>query len=176
MSMTHVQRQTFEDRLNRIQVGGENTNGEIHAGPREQVRAKDRRKTPAKSRRVKTRQLKKAQEPGAGPNAIMMPLAMFLGALSVAAGRLTEFHLFADEGLGQMTPPMPELAVFGQYLFGGVLAVLFMWAFELDSALRRIALLLGFVTMVIYEPLVIERFPDIYATFYSPDYVSEQLG
>ncbi len=39
MSMTHVQRQTFEDRLNRIQVGGENTNGEIHTGPREQVRA-----------------------------------------------------------------------------------------------------------------------------------------
>ena len=103
-------------------------------------------------------------------------LAIFLGALSIAAGRLTEFQLFAADGLGRFTPPVPELAMYGQYLIGGTLALLFMWAFEMDSLIRRVALILGFTAMVLYEPLVIERFPDVYATFFSPGYVAGKIG
>ncbi len=174
MAMAQVQRQTFEERLNKIQVGGEAPTTETQPARREPVRKRERK---AKSKpRPKTRQIKSSEDTSTGPNAIMLPLAIFLGALSIAAGRLTEFQLFAADGLGRFTPPVPELAMYGQYLIGGILALLFMWAFEMDSLIRRVALILGFTAMVLYEPLVIERFPDVYATFFSPGYVAGKIG
>ena len=176
MAIAQVQRQTFEERLNRIQVGGgENMAGELHAGPREKVRARSRKAAKTKAR-PKTRQIKASEDTGAGPNSIMLPLGIFLGALSVAVGRLTEFQLFAADGLGQIVPPVPELATVGYFLFGGILALMFIWAFEMDSLIRRVAVVLGFVAGVMYEPMLIERIPDVYATLFSPGYVAEQIG
>lgn len=174
MSLTESQRQTFEERLGRIKVGGENTAGEIHVGPREMVRAKDKKKQKPKSRN-KSRKLPKAQE-GSGPLAVMLPLGIFLGALSLSAGQLTNFHLFAPEGLGQFTPPIPEVALFGHFLIGGILALLFTWAFEMDSLLRKMAVVAGFAAMVYYETQVIALYPDVYATFFSEGYVADRLG
>lgn len=168
-------RTSFEDRLKNIKVGTDTPALEERPVTRTNMTRANKKKRKTRAQTQSVRQ-KKPEVTYTGPNSVMLPLGLFLGALSVAAGRLTEFQLFSPEGLGQLTPPMPMLSSYGYFIVGGILALLFTWAFEMDGVLRKLAVFGGFGLMVVYEPMLVEQIPSVYATMYTDNYVAEQLA
>lgn len=176
MSLAQVQRQSFEERLKRINAGAPNTMGEVQIGPRDEREAK--KSKPSNTVRVKPRK-KKNVRVGEGSNLVMLPLAVLIGALSVFAGRAAAFHMFAEGGLAPVEIPIEALVPyvgFAHLFFAGFLALAFTWTFALNGMLRKLAVVAGFAAMLFGEPQMIERFPDTFATFFSKDYVAQALG
>jgi len=56
------------------------------------------------------------------------------------------------------------------------LALIFSWTFGFSGKLRKLAVIAGFTAMMIGEIHVIERFPELYANFFSKAYVAEALA
>ena len=177
MSLSNVQRRGFEDRLGRIKKGGDNTMGEVHIGPREEVRAgqKAEKKTTVRMKR-KTKNVKI----GDGSNVSLVPLAFVFGAMSMFVGQAAAYHMFADTGLIQSDvssiAPVEPYIPYAHFLFGGVLALLFGWTFRMTSALRFLALVGGLAVMVQYQSDIIQKAPGLYQAFFSKAYVQDALS
>ena len=73
MAIAQVQRQSFEDRLKRINSGGPNTMGEVHIGPRDEENA---RKGKANNTVRVKKSKRKPVKVGQGSSAILVPLAI----------------------------------------------------------------------------------------------------
>lgn len=177
MSISNVQRRGFEDRLDRIKQGGANTMGEVHIGPRDEVRAKEGKST--STVRLKKSGRKKAVTLGEGSNAVLVPLAVILGGVSMFVGQSAAFHLFAEGGLLQVALPVPALEPYVPYTHfavAGILALMFGWTFRLTSTLRRLALIGGLAAVVYFQADIMQRIPGIYASFFSKAYVAEALA
>ena len=177
MALSNVQRSGFEDRLSRIKKGGDNTMGEVHIGPRDEVRAGDKTKP---NNTVRMKKKNKNVKIGEGSNASLVPLAFVFGAMSMFVGQAASYHLFADTGLIQvdvsaLATAEPYLP-YAHFLFGGVLALLFGWTFRMTSALRFLALVGGLVVMVHYQSNLIQKAPGLYQAFFSKAYVKEALA
>jgi hypothetical protein len=175
MSIGTAQRQSFEDRVKRIGTDGPNTMGEVHIGPRDEETARSGEATNSVRMKRKRKNVRIAE----GSNYVMVPVALIIGALSVFAGRAAAYHLFADGGLMPMAVPVPALEPYtdyAQFLFAALLALIFTWTFGFSGKLRKLAVIAGFTAMMIGEVHVIERFPELYANFFSKAYVTEALA
>lgn len=175
MSIGTAQRQSFEDRIKRIGTDAPNTMGEVHIGPRDEEVARDGKLTNT----VRIKKKRKHVRIGQGSSFIVVPLAAVIGAFSMFAGRAAAYHFFAEGGLMPLTLPLPALEPFTIYahlLFGAFLALSFTWTFGLSGRLRKLAVIAGFAAMLVGEVQVIEKFPNVYANFFSKAYVAEALG
>ena len=176
MAMAQVQRQSFEDRLARINKGGDNTMGAVQIGPRDEESARTGK---AKNTvRVKAKR-KKNVRVGEGSNLVLVTVAFLIGGFSVFVGKAATFHFFTEGGLMPLTVPVEALVPYAPYaylLIGGLLALAFAWSFALNGLLRKMAVALGFAAMLYGEAQVVEQFPKTYANFFSKAYVAEVLG
>ncbi|AZQ67742.1 hypothetical protein EF888_11710 [Silicimonas algicola] len=177
MATSKIQRTGFEDRLSRIKKGGDNTMGEVHIGPRDEVRAGQKRKPGTTVRLKKKKQSKK--EIGRASGVSLLILAFLFGALSMFVGQAASYHLFAETGLIQLdlsaTPAAPYVPV-AHIVIGGFFAVLFAWTFQLMGVVRLAAIAAGLFVMVQYQPVLIKSVPGVYAAFFSDEFVESQLG
>lgn len=172
-SLAEKHRKSFEDRLSRIQHGGPNCIGEVHVGPREEVRARDA----DKARKSVAKAAARARRRGSPlVTLLLLPIAAALGAVSVFAGRVASFQFFQDGGDYAFALAGVPSAMFADLMIAGVLAFLLAWSFRLTWGLRRLAVLGGFVAMMTGEFFVVERFPDVFAAFFSETYVAGILS
>ena len=171
-SMSKDQRSGFDDRLARIRKGGSNTMGEVHIGPREEIRAGNK-KAPKNTVRVKKKN-NKHKEIGRGSALSLLILSFVFGAFSMFVGQAADFHLFQTGGLAPIdlsgTPVEPYLAQ-ASLVFGGVLAILFAWTFRLTTILRLAAVAAGLFVMVEYHSDLVKQVPGVYTKFFSKAYV-----
>ncbi len=177
MSLSNAQRRGFEDRLSRIKNGGDNTMGEVHIGPREEVRAGEKRKP---NNTVRMKKKTKSVKLGEGSSITLVPLAFIFGAMSMFVGQAAAYHFFADTGLIQLdlssiTAVEPYLP-YAHFLFGGVLALLFAWTFRMMGGLRILALVGGLAVMVHYQADIVQKAPGLYQAFFSKAFVQQTLG
>ncbi len=174
--MTHGQRQGFEDRLARIQKGGVNTMGEVHIGPRDEVRASKKSK-PANTVRMKKKK-NGNKEIGRSSGSTLIILAFIFGALSMFVGQSAAFHFFHPLGLIQLdlseTALAPHLSM-AHLAIGGVLGLLFCWTFRLTSILRLAAMGAGLFVMVEYHNDMIKSVPGVYTQFFHKEYVKQVI-
>ena len=174
MSMAKGQRSGFEDRLSRIKKGGANTMGEVHLGPREEVRANQAAKSkPSNTVRLKRKNTRK-KEIGRNTGLSLIILAFIFGGLSMFVGQAAAFHFFEDGGLVPLDlsgTPVAEYLPFAAYAIGGTLGLLFCWTFRLTSLLRLVAMVGGLFVMVEYHTEMVKALPSIYVSFFSEDYV-----
>ena len=176
MSLSNAQRAGFEDRLSRIKKGGDNTMGEVHIGPREEVRAGDKKKS---NNTVRMKKKTKNVKIGQGSSISLIPLAFVFGAMSMFVGQAAGYHMFAETGLIQLDvsgfamvePYIP----YAHFAIGGVLALLFAWTFRLMGGLRVFALIGGLVVMVHYQTEIVQKAPGLYQAFFSKAFVKETL-
>ena len=171
MSMAREQRDAFDERLKRINKGAPNTMGEVHIGPREEVRAGQKSKT---NNTIRVKRKKKNVNIGEGSNTVLVPTAFVIGALSMFAGGAMAYHFF---GGGLMPIEIPVEAIqpaipYADLIFAGLLALLFMWTFGFTNKKRKLALILGLAGVFYFEGDLIERYPNTYAAVYSEDYVA----
>ncbi|MCV6593118.1 MAG: hypothetical protein OIF48_09220 [Silicimonas sp.] len=167
------QRDGFEDRLARIKKGGANTMGEVHLGPREEVRAGDKSAKPTNTVRIKKKKTK-SREIGRGSAISLIFIAFVFGALSMFVGQVADFHLFNEGGLAPIdlseTPVGPYLQ-FAALAIGGVLALMFCWTFRLTSILRLAAAAAGVFCMVEFHTNMVQGAPGLFVKFFSKGYV-----
>lgn len=167
-----VQRNGFDERLQRIQKGGVNTMGELQIGPRSE---EDRKSRPTNTVRIKKKK-KKEVNLGEGSNAVLVPTAFIIGGLSMFVGNAAAYHLFAEGGLARVEMPVPQVAEYlhlAPFVFAGLLALMFTWTFGFSNMLRKIAVLVGLGAVFWFEGDLIERFPGMYTNFYSEAYVAD---
>lgn len=175
MATSRVQKQTFEDRLARINKGAANTMGEVHIGPRDEQQARSGKNV--NTVRIKKKGKRKV-ELGRGSSVVLMPLALLIGALSAFAGKAAAFHFFSEGGLMPVTLPTTALDAylpFAHLAIACLLAMLFAWTFRLTGFVRMATVALGLGAVVYAEPQLVERFPGVYASMFSETYVAEML-
>lgn len=172
-SMSKDQRSGFDDRLKRIKKGGANTMGEVQIGPRDEVRAGDKRASkPANSVRVK-RKKQKHKEIGRGSAMSLILLAFVFGGLSMFVGQAAGFHFFGGGRVpvdvsGTFFEPYVPIA---HLLIGGFLALLFCWTFYLTTMLRVVAMVAGLGLMAQFHTELVQTVPGVYTKFFSKGYV-----
>ena len=177
-SMSKDQRSGFDDRLKRIKKGGANTMGEVQIGPRDEVRAGDKRASkPANSVRMKKRK-QKHKEVGRGSTLSLILLAFAFGALSMFVGQAAGFHFFGG-GLvplnvsGTFFEPYVPLA---HLIIGAFLALLFCWTFRLTTMMRIVAMVAGLGIMMQFHTEFVQQAPGVYTKFFSKGYVKRVLA
>lgn len=176
--MSRTGQSGFDDRIKRIKKGGANTMGEVHIGPRDEVRAnqKGRKSKPSNTVRMKAKSKKKVAL-GEGSGSSLVILALVFGAMSMFVGQVAAFHFFQDGGLAPITPP--EAAVpymeYAPLAIGGVLALLFMWTFRMSSFMRATAMIAGAACVFIYHVELVETVPGLYVSFFTKEYVASVL-
>ena len=177
--MSQTDQGGFEDRLKRIRKGGANTMGEVHIGPRDEVRAnkKGRKSRPTNTVRMKAKNRKNITV-GEGSNKALVPLALIFGALSMFVGQAASFHLFQDGGLAPISLPdlvAPHVA-YAPIAIGGTLALLFAWTFRFSSFLRGMALIAGCAAVFVYHVDLVQKAPGLYTSFFTKEYVASVLA
>lgn len=173
MALSNAQRSGFEDRLSRIKKGGANTMGEVHIGPRDEVRAR-KGKADNVVRMKKKKKSKANVTTGEGSTTVLAPIGVLLGGLSMFTGQAADYQIFQEGGILEMAPPIEALEPFmhlAPFLFGGILAIMFAWTFRLTSAFRLMALLGGFGAVHFYQADLIQFMPGMYANFFSVEFV-----
>jgi len=177
MSLANAQRDGFDRRLSNIRKGGMNTMGEVHIGPRDEVRAGQKGKAKNTVRMKKKKSVKSATV-GEGSTPVLMMLGLLFGAMSMFVGQAAAFHLFEVGGLMQLT--LPEAAVvatpIAHYIIGGTLALLFAWTFRLTTVMRMMAVVAGVYAMVHFHTDLVVKVPGLYANFFTEAYVEDMLA
>ena len=168
----------FDDRIKRIKKGGANTMGEVHIGPRDEVRAgeKGRKSKPSNTVRMKSKKNKKVDVADGGSSLII--LALIFGAMSMFVGQAASFHFFQEGGLAPITPPeaIAPYIQFAPLAIGGTLAILFMWTFRMSTFMRASAMIAGCAGVFIYHTELVQKAPGLYTSFFTKEYVAAVLA
>lgn len=153
------QRDVFTERLKRIERGGGNTVGRMMVGPTTP-------ETVAEQRRVQA---------GSGPvaNTLMIVFAAGVGFLSMLTGRVAAFHLTSTGAEPVITSS--SMALFADFGIAAVLMLILAWSFRLGTGMRRIALVAGFLSVMLGEALLIAQAPTVFEALFSPEYVAGML-
>ncbi len=156
------QKQTFEDRLGRIARGGPNTSGTIFVGSADSDGTTIQRKSKAKKgSTLLTRML-------------MLPLAMAFGAIAMMLGRVGLYKLQASPEI--LPPDYAEMILTMGDLAIGLLAMfLFALLLNMGRGLRKYALAIGFIGVMLGEALVIQQAPDLFVSLFSEQYVEQAM-
>ena len=176
--MSRAGQSGFEDRIKRIKKGGANTMGEVHIGPRDEVRAnkKGRKSKPSNTVRMKAKNNKNIKV-GEGGGSSLVVLAVVFGAMSMFVGQAAAFHFFQDGGLVPISTP-EALAPYMQYApiaIGGFLALLFMWTFRMSTFMRATAMIAAAASVFIYHADLVQTLPGLYTSFFTKEYVASVL-
>lgn len=158
------QKQAFQQRLVRIEAGGENTTRHLHVGPVDEANPgassrKARREAAAlrRGRRTLPREI------------LLLPVVLALGGLAVVAARAVGFHMLSGLAFHVQYNWYADLAL-------AVLLVLILRAgLGLSGGMRGKAVLAGFAIMALFQPLIVARAPAVFALIYSEAYVAETL-
>ncbi|CAN0601842.1 unnamed protein product [Ectocarpus sp. 12 AP-2014] len=153
--------------------------GEVHIGPRDEVRAnqKGRKSKPSNTVRMKRKNTKNVKV-GEGAGSSMIILAAIFGGLSMFVGQAASFHFFQEGGLAPITPP-EAIVPYMQYApiaIGGTLAFLFMWTFRMSSILKATALVASCAAVFVYHTELVQKVPGIYTSFFTKEYVASVLA
>lgn len=159
-TMAEGQRDIFMERLNRIEKGAGNTTGKLMVGPT----------TP------ETVEAQKRAEAGTGPvgKMLMIVFAAVIGFLSMLTGRVAAFHL-TSTGAEPMISSA-SMALFADFGIAAVLMLILAWSFHLGSGMRRIALVAGFLSVMLGEAMLIAQAPMVFEALFSPEYVASMLA
>ncbi len=162
-SLSEHQRESFTDRIRRIQAGGPNTSGTIYAGidDKKQVRLKKRRN--------------RAQGAPLFLRILMVPFALLAGAGSMLAGRVGAYHTMADPEL----LPAEYAGLFsltGDIGIAVALATFIVLVFDLGRGARIVAFMLGFTGMMLGETMLIASAPEMFAGMFSETYVQTAIA
>lgn len=177
MSLANAQRDGFDRRLSKIRKGGANTMGEVHIGPRDEVRAGKKGES-NNTVRMKRKKSAKSATIGEGSTPVLMVLGLLFGAMSMFVGQATAFHLFDAGGLMPLTlPEAAQVAIpYASLIIGGTLAMMFAWTFRLTTALRMIAVAVGLYGMVYFHTDLVGKMPGLYTNFFTKEYVTDVLA
>ncbi|MEL6643604.1 MAG: hypothetical protein AAFQ79_06690 [Pseudomonadota bacterium] len=159
-TMADGQRDIFTERLKRIEKGGGNTAGRMMVGPT------DHSATKGKAR--------EASQTGAVGNAFMIVFAACIGFLCMLTGRVAAFHLTTASPEPIITSG--SMALFADFGIAAVLMLVLAWSFRLGSGMRRIALVAGFLAVMVGEGLIIAQAPLVFEALFSPDYVAAMMA
>lgn len=163
---TEVQKKSFNERLDRIARGGENTNRHVHVGPVEEDVARGKR-------RARKARVPRSDRPRTfWSELFMLPFALLAGASAVLAGRVGAYHLVPDVTAAETLGIPVWTASYGWITGAAVLALIAMLIFRLRGGGRFKALFVGFCGMVLFEHLVIAQVPDVFAPLYSEEHVA----
>jgi hypothetical protein len=146
--------------------------GTVHAGPRAEVRARDRKATATVQVPVKSR--KRRSSPFATLAAL--PVALLLGALSVFVGRVAAYRFFSEDGLYTVAVAGVPAEMFADVAIASVVAMILAWTFHYTWGLRRAALVAGFVAMMVWEVNLMQVYPALFETAFSETYVASMLA
>lgn len=160
---TGIQKQSFQQRLGRINEGGEFTTRRVYVGPVENAapgRASRRTKRIAAAfgrgnRRTLLTEL------------VLLPVALALGALAVIAARAATFHFLTEQ------PVYTQYAWYADLALAAVLALILRSVFRMSGRIRGKAFLAGFIVMVLFQALFVVRAPEAFALLYSEAYVAD---
>jgi hypothetical protein len=146
--------------------------GTVHAGPRAEVRAKDRKASATVQVPVKTRKR------GSSPFATLaaLPVALLLGALSVFVGRVAAYRFFSEDGLYTVAVAGVPAEMFADVAIASVVAMILAWTFHYTWGMRRAALVAGFVAMMVWEVNLMQVYPALFETAFSETYVAGMLA
>jgi hypothetical protein len=88
------------------------------------------------------------------------------------AGRAGSYHMQAQP---EMVPPQYAdlFAVSADWAIAAVLATLLAWSFRMGHGLRCVALVSGFLAVMLGETVMVDYAPDAFAAVFSPDYVAD---
>jgi hypothetical protein len=170
--MSEQHRQTFEARLARIQQGGPNCMGTIHVGPRPEVREKDLKTEKAVAKLVAA----KPRRSTTMSTLAALPVAVLLGALSVFVGRVAAYRFFSEDGLYTVAVAGVPAEMFADILIASLVALILARTFSYTWGMRRVALVAGFVAMMVWEVNLMQAYPALFETAFSETYVAGMLA
>ncbi|MBT8474200.1 MAG: hypothetical protein HKO95_10985 [Rhodobacteraceae bacterium] len=158
-AMAEGQRDVFVERLKRIEKGGPNTIGELLIGPGDVEGPKLKK------------QRKKLRLGWLGDIAIM-PFAAALGAVAMLSGRVGAYHLTQPGAEGVAMVTSDAMILMTDIGIALTLALALAWCFKLGRGLRLVALVAGFLGVMLFEAQLIEQAPDAFVALFSETYVS----
>ena len=156
--LSDEQQKMFEARLRRISRGGPNTSGHVIVGPAEP------NKKPRRQRRVRRPGDFLSRLGGAFGHLAIAPVSFALGGAAMMAGIVAAHH--ADMiGLGQFTEAgiLEQLALHKEFLFAGIVVVIFGWLLRLTRGPRKLAVVAGLAREIAREA-GIEQYEVLYST------------
>ena len=161
--MAEGQKQSFHDRIGRIQNGGPNTMGTIYMGAVES----DGQTIQPKRRKRKANRFLLAL--------VLLPLAILLGGIAMLGGRIALFHIAAQPDL--ISEDYAELVLtWGDLGIGLVLMFVFAVALKMGKGIRKYGLALGFIAVMLGEPVLIKEAPDLFVPVFSESYVADVMA
>lgn len=162
-SMADRQISGFSQRLQRINAGGPNTTGTIYMGSMDS----DGIAIDARTR--------KARNTSRAGSLVLLIFALLAGAASMFAGRIGTFQLLqhpdlVPAGYGPWIPLVADIAI------AATLMLLLAFVFRLGHGMRRVFLMLGFLSVMMGESLIIQQAPDLFVPVFSESYVTAAMS
>lgn len=156
--LSDEQHKMFEARLKRISRGGPNTSGHVIVGPPE-VGQK-----PKRPRRARRPGDFLSRLSGAIGHLVLAPVSFALGGFAMMAGLVAAHH--ADMiGLAQFTEAgvLERLALYKEFLFAGILIVIFGWLPGLTRGPRKLAVVTGLAAVFVLQDQIVATYPEVFA-------------
>lgn len=154
----------FADRLQRIQAGGPNTNGQLMAGVyQNNVSPRGGARSVEKPRR------------GLVATIILTPIAFIFGAVAMLGGRAFRHHLEKNPDLVP-ADKADIIMLTADVGAAALLLIILAYLFKLGSGLPRVAMVAGFLAIMLAEGKVLEQSPDQFAMAFSEDYVARMTS
>ena len=159
------QRQSFTDRLHRIERGAPNTMGTIYAGTLEDgggMEHRKRKKAPSKRKKTALGTL------------MSLPVALAIGAAAMLAGRVAAFHLAQNPDV--LPPEQAEMILrWADIGIAVTLMLILGWITGTLRGIRKFALAGGVAAMMLGEVAFIQQAPDLFIPMFSEDYVQQAI-
>ena len=176
-TMADMQRQSFQERIQRIQKGAPNTirEGQLAALTEVQGRSSAGKRT-AKAQEAALRKLRGDIKPRGRNRLSAVMLALAVGAASLVAGRAVAYRLSAEGGiLAQDVAGIPAV-LFGDVAIAACLAILLTRFLGFTSRPSRVAVVIGFAAMMASETFLVRAYPDVFSAVYSESFVASTLA
>ena len=158
-----MQKQNFQDRLNRVAKGGANTRSQVYAGTTEPERKQRRSKRKAKAEP----EIKAPRSKVGAP--VSLILGLLIGIAAVGLTRYLRFYLTGDAigGANADITLMLEAAV------AVSIAIMARTVIRIYSKLHGLAKLVGVAAAILLMHNAVHMAPTLFAQVFSPQWVSQ---
>lgn len=173
---TKAQQNQFNARLGRIATGGINTSKHLYVGPVEDTSGRGNKNSKRQSDKV-TKILSEGpkEKVNVFGELVMIPIALFCGALAILAARVVVFRYMTEMELYTATHYGVPGSIVTLVAVCAVFVLLLRGMLNLKTPTRSRAFLVGLAAMIFLENLVVAQFPDAFALLYSDAYVSQVI-
>jgi len=161
--MAEGQKQSFSDRLRRIEKGGPNTSGTVYAGVLDDGGF------------VEQRRRKKRRGPGRVARMISMPFALALGGVAMLGGRVAAYHMAQNQ---EQLPVAyaDSMLMWADIAIAAVLVVFLGWMTGILGGFRKYLAAGGVAAVLVGEAAIIQQAPDMFVPVFSEGYVAEAMA